>query len=101
MDLKGGPQTLEQQSELRLYYTDHPLKLGFSKHSEPLAFNNLETDFLPFPKMDEVESHPVKECTEGRTCKMLETSFRIFHVQEKIYENTWLLLLFHTQSKAL
>ena len=66
MDLKGEPQTLEQQSEHRLYYTDHPLKLGFSKLSEPLAFNHLKTDFLPFPKKDEVESHPVKEYTEGR-----------------------------------
>ena len=65
MDRKGESQTLEQQSELR-FYTDHPLKPGFSKLSEFLVFNNLETDFLPIPKKDEVESHPVKKCAEGR-----------------------------------
>ena len=56
MDRKGESQTLVQQSELRLY-TDHPLKPGFSKLSEPLVFNNLETDFLPIPKNNKKRSH--------------------------------------------
>ena len=84
MDLKGEPQTLEQQreqqSELRLYI-DHPLKPSFSKLSKPLVFNNLETDFLLVLKKDKVESHSVKECT-CRGKNLLETSFCMSHVDE-------------------
>ena len=101
MDLKGEPQTLEQQSELRLYYTDHPLKPGFSKRSGPLAFNNLETDFLPFPKRTKWNHIQSKNVQKEETFKILETSFHIFHVQENIYVNTWVLLLFHIQYTAL
>ena len=79
MDRKGESQTLEQQSELRPY-TDHPVN-PVSQNFPNLSFLIMWrlTDFLPIPKKDEVESKHVKK---EESCKMLETSFRIFHVQE-------------------
>ena len=80
MDRKGEPQTLEQQSELRLY-TDYPLK-PVSQNFPNLWFLIIwKLTSCQFPKA-KVESHPVKEYTGGRILQNGGDIFWQFHEQE-------------------
>ena len=81
MDCKGEPRTVEQQSELRPY-TGHPLKQVsqiFSNLWFLIIWRLTSCQFSESTIWNHIQS---KNVQRKESCKILETPFRIFHVQE-------------------
>ena len=81
MDRKGEPRTVEQQSELRPY-TDHLLKQVSQIFSNLWFLIIWRLTSCQFPKRTKWNHIQSKNVQRKESCKILETPFRIFHVQE-------------------